>query len=108
MQAVSTVPGVTAVGTADRTLADGVISGNNIYLPGDPRELFNIGDLYSGCPGWAELIGVDIIEGRNFTNPKEIIVDPDFRERLIEVTTESSANRCSLQNTVRLEMTCSP
>ena len=86
MQAVSTVPGVTAVGTADRTLADGVISGNNIYLPGDPRELFNIGDLYSGCPGWAELIGVDIIEGRNFTNPKEIIVDPDFRERLIEVT----------------------
>ena len=29
---------------------------------------------------------MDIIEGRNFTNPKEIIVDPDFRERLIEVT----------------------
>ncbi len=86
MQAVSTVPGVEAIGTADHTLADGVISGNNIYLPGDPRELFNIGDLYSGCPGWAELIGVDIIEGRNFTNPKEIIVDPDFRERLIEVT----------------------
>ena len=86
MQAVSTVPGVTAVGTADHTLATGSISGNNIYLPGDPRELFNIGDLYSGCPGWAELIGVDIIEGRNFTNPKEIIVDPDFRERLIEVT----------------------
>ena len=67
-------------------MADGVISGNNIYLPGDPRELFNIGDLYSGCPGWAELIGVDIIEGRNFTNPKEIIVDPDFRDRLVEVT----------------------
>ena len=86
MQAVSTVPGVEAIGTADHTLADGVISGNNIYLPGDPRELFNIGDLYSGCPGWTELIGVDIIEGRNFTNPKEIIVDPDFRERLIEVT----------------------
>ena len=86
MQAVSTVPGVEAIGTADHTLADGVISGNNIYLPGDPRELFNIGDLYSGCPGWAELMGVDIIEGRNFTNPKEILVDPDFRERLIEVT----------------------
>ena len=86
MQAVSTVPGVEAIGTADHTLAYGAISGNNIYLPGDPRELFNIGDLYSGCPGWAELIGVDIIEGRNFTNPKEILVDPDFRERLIEVT----------------------
>ena len=41
MQAVSTVPGVEAIGTADHTLADGVISGNNIYLPGDPRELFN-------------------------------------------------------------------
>lgn len=86
MQAVSTVPGVTAVGTADHTLATGSISGNNIYLPGDPRELFNIGDLYNGCPEWAELVGADIIEGRNFSNPKEIIVDPDFRDRLVEVT----------------------
>ena len=86
MQAVSTVPGVKAVGTADHTLATGSISGNNIYLPGDPRELFNIGDLYNGCPGWAELVGADIIEGRNFSNPKEILVDPDFRDRLVEVT----------------------
>lgn len=86
MQAVSTVPGVKAVGTADHTLATGSISGNNIYLPGDPRELFNIGDLYNGCPEWAELVGADIIEGRNFSNPKEIIVDPDFRDRLVEVT----------------------
>ena len=86
MQAVSTVPGVKAVGTADHTLATGSISGNNIYLPGDPRELFNIGDLHNGCPEWAELVGADIIEGRNFSNPKEIIVDPDFRDRLVEVT----------------------
>ena len=86
MQAVSTVPGVKAIGTADHTLATGSISGNNIYLPGDPRELFNIGDLHNGCPEWAELVGADIIEGRNFSNPKEIIVDPDFRDRLVEVT----------------------
>ena len=86
MQAVSSIPGVEAAGTADETLINGNLSGNNIYLPGDPTELFNIGDLYNACPEWSDIFGISIIEGRNFSNPKEILVDTDFRDRLVGIT----------------------
>lgn len=85
LQAVSAIPGVEAAGTAEETLINGNISGNNVYLPGDPRELFNIGDLYEACPEWAGIFGINIIEGRNFSTPKEILVDPDFAGRICRI-----------------------
>lgn len=85
LQAVSAVPGVEAVGTAEEPLYSGGISGNSVYLPGKPEELFNCGDLYEANPNWAELMGIDIIEGRNFSTPQEILVDPDFAKRICEI-----------------------
>ena len=46
-------------------------SGNNIYLPGDDTEYFNIADQYSVGDGYLNLMGIKVVEGRNFTEPAD-------------------------------------
>lgn len=84
-QAICSVPGVEDVGTVEETLLYGA-SGNNVLLPGKPEEIFNCADLYEACPNWASLMGIDIIEGRNFATPQEVMVNPDFAQRLCDAT----------------------
>ena len=84
LQSVSSVPGVEIAGTADETMLFGC-SGNNVYMPGESEELFNVGDLYSANANWSKLFGIDIIEGRNFSTPKEVMVDENFAKRLSEL-----------------------
>ena len=83
-QAIRSVPGVEDTGMAEETLLY-TVSGNSVYLPGDPRELFNCADLYEASPNWASLMGINIIEGRNFATPQEIMVNPDFAKRICEI-----------------------
>ena len=84
-QAIRSVPGVEDIGTAEETLLYSV-SGNSVLLPGKPEEIFNCADLYEACPNWASLMGIDIIEGRNFATPQEVMVNPDFAQRLCDAT----------------------
>ena len=61
-------------------------SGNNVSLPGDEKELFNLGDLYYVTENYFEMMEIPIIEGRTF-NPalrrdEEVMVSRRFAEQL--------------------------
>lgn len=57
-------------------------SGNNVYLPGAEKELFNIADRYNASEGTAELFGFEYIEGREPVAPKEVAVSRKFVEKM--------------------------
>lgn len=57
-------------------------SGNNVYLPGAEKELFNIADRYNASEGSAELLGIEYIEGREPVTPKEVAVSRRFVEKM--------------------------
>lgn len=61
-------------------------SGNNIYLPGDDKEYFNIADQYWTGDGYFELMGIGIVKGRGFTQHsdslREVMVDERFVEKM--------------------------
>ncbi|MEG1748245.1 MAG: FtsX-like permease family protein [Tannerellaceae bacterium] len=61
-------------------------SGNNIYLPGDDRELFNIADLYSVGDGYLDMMNIPVIEGRSFTEQvttsDEVMVSRSFLAKI--------------------------
>ncbi len=61
-------------------------SGNNISVPGEDRQLFNIRDAYYVDSHWANVFGVEIIEGRNFDEAlaadREILVDERFVDKM--------------------------
>lgn len=61
-------------------------SGDNIYLPGSDRELFNIADQYEVSDGFFELLQIPIIDGRAPRDSSEIIVDDRFVERMANFT----------------------
>lgn len=62
-------------------------SGNNVGLPGDDKEYFNVADMYFAGDGYFELLGIPIIEGRNFTQDQsvtnEIMVSRSFVEKIV-------------------------
>ena len=57
-------------------------SGNNIYLPGDSRELFNIADEYGATEGFFDLMGFRLVEGSAPKGPRDIAVSRSFVEKL--------------------------
>lgn len=61
-------------------------SGNNIYLPNDSRELFNIADLYECGNGFLEALEVPIIAGKSFTEDvawsHEVMVSRRFVDKM--------------------------
>lgn len=61
-------------------------SGNNVYLPGAEKELFNVSDQYYSTVGTAELLGIEFIEGREAQTPKEIAVSRTFVEKMQQFT----------------------
>ena len=61
-------------------------SGNNVYLPGDERELFNIADQYNYSEGAAEVFGIKFLEGREAVTAKEVAVSRKFVEKMQEFT----------------------
>ena len=57
-------------------------SGNNVYLPGAEKELFNIADRYYASEGTADLLGMKFIEGKEPATPKEVAVSRKFVEKM--------------------------
>lgn len=65
-------------------------SGNNIYLPGDETEYFNIADMYCVDDGFFKLMEIPIIDGSNFNeeNPiaNQVMVSRKFVEKMSGMT----------------------
>ena len=59
-------------------------SGNNVHIPNDRRELFNIADQYSSSDGYFDLMGVPFLDGRAPKGELEIAVDEKFVARMAE------------------------
>lgn len=82
---ITRLPEVAAVSSCTQPLY-GWASGNNISLPGDDRELFNIADLYSVSNGYLDLMEIPVVEGRSFmenvTSSREVMVSRSFVEKI--------------------------
>ena len=61
-------------------------SGDNVYLPGDDRELFNIADQYECSPEYYDLMGIRFLEGRAPRDSSEVVVDEKFVQKMAEFT----------------------
>ena len=61
-------------------------SGDNISLPDDDRELFNIADQYECSDGFYDLMGIEFLEGRAPRDSSEIVVDEKFVTKMAEFT----------------------
>lgn len=53
-------------------------SGNNVYLPGDDRELFNIADEYGASEGFFDMMGFRLVEGSVPKGPNDMAVSKSF------------------------------
>lgn len=64
-------------------------SGNNITLPGEEKEYFNVADMYSAGNGYFKLMEIPIIEGRNFTeepnSSHQVMVSKSFVKKMEEM-----------------------
>lgn len=90
MASLRSLPFIEQVTTASTLPIEGA-SGNNIYLPGDDTEYFNIADLYGVGDGYLKLMGIKVVEGRNFTEPadsnlSEVMVSESFVKRFHTTT----------------------
>ena len=61
-------------------------SGDNVYLPDDDRELFNIADQYECSPEFYDLMGIQFLEGRAPRDSSEVVVDEKFVQKMAEFT----------------------
>ena len=61
-------------------------NGDNVYLPEDDRELFNIADQYDCSPDFYDLMGIQFVEGRAPRDSSEVVVDEKFVRKMAEFT----------------------
>ena len=59
-------------------------NGDNVYLPDDDRELFNIADQYECSDDFYDLMGIEFLEGRAPRDSSEIVVDEKFVKKMSE------------------------
>ncbi len=66
-------------------------SGDNVLVPGNPRELFNCANLFFAEGGLVETMGLQIVRGRDFKRlnhkgwTQEMLVDEKFAKKMKEV-----------------------
>lgn len=64
-------------------------SGNNVALPGDDKELFNIADLYWVNDDYFELMEIPVIEGNAFrrgeSNANKVMVSRAFADKITKL-----------------------
>ena len=81
VETLSQMPEVTHTGVAYH-LPLSSASGDNVYLPGDDRELFNVADCYEATPSFYEMMGFDFVDGRIPADSTEIAVSEAFVKRM--------------------------
>ncbi len=85
VRALESLPEVSGVATAYNLPFNGS-NGDNVYLPDDDRELFNIADQYECSDGFYDLMGIEFLEGRAPRDSSEIVVDEKFVNKMAEFT----------------------
>ncbi len=85
VRALESLPKVSGVATAYNLPFKGS-NGDNVYLPDDDRELFNIADQYECSDGFYDLMGIEFLEGRAPRDSSEIVVDEKFVKKMAEFT----------------------
>lgn len=75
------LPEVSGVAAA-YNLPYGGSNGDNVYLPEDDRELFNIADQYECSPEFYELLNIQFVEGRAPRDSSEVVVDEKFVQKM--------------------------
>jgi putative ABC transport system permease protein len=61
-------------------------NGNNIFLPGDDKDLFNIADQMECTDTFYDLLDIKFLEGRAPRDSSEVAVDEKFVEKMKEFT----------------------
>lgn len=61
-------------------------NGDNVSLPEDDRELFNIADQYECSPEFYELLNIRFVEGRAPRDSSEVVVDEKFVQKMARFT----------------------
>ncbi len=59
-------------------------NGDNIYLPNEERELFNVADQYDCSDGFYDLMGIRFVDGRAPRDSTEMAVDEKFVARMAD------------------------
>ncbi len=83
MNELGTLPFVEGVGCSDG-LPFNYASGNDIFLPGDDRTLFNVSDQYWATEGFMELMEFRMVEGKTPVGPHEIAVSKSFVDNMMQ------------------------
>ena len=84
-QTLRSIPEVTGVAASYNLPFEGS-NGDNVNLPNDDRELFNIADQYECSPDFYDLMGIQFLEGRAPRDSSEIVVDEKFVKKMAEFT----------------------
>ena len=84
-EALRRIPEVAGV-AASYNLPYAGSNGDNVYLPDDDRELFNIADQYECSEGFYDLMGIEFLEGRAPRDSSEIVIDEKFVKKIAEFT----------------------
>ena len=85
MDALKNLPEVYGVAACNNLPYQGS-NGDNVHIPGDDRELFNIADQYECSSDFYDLMGIRFLDGRAPENELEIVVDEKFVARMADFT----------------------
>ena len=83
VETLRSLPEVSGVATSYNLPYEGS-NGDNIYLPDDERELFNVADQYDCSEGFYELMGIEFVDGRAPRDSTEMAVDEKFVARMAD------------------------
>ena len=83
LEVLSTFPEVKAVGAAYNPPFVPP-SGDNVYLLGEDRELFNVSDGYEATESFFQMLDFDFVAGRAPCDSSEVAVSESFVERMAE------------------------
>lgn len=80
------LPQVEMVATSS-TLPFAGASGNNVYLPDDDRELFNVADLYWADDHYLPLMEIPVVQGKGFdretSTGRDLLVSQSFADKMV-------------------------
>lgn len=83
IERLASVSGVTDV-QMSYSLPIDYSNGDNVYLPDEDKELFNIADQFEGTEGLFDMLGIPFIEGRYPRNSSEVAVSASFLDKMAQ------------------------